>query len=234
MAFAVPTPALALSALEDAIVSTSEASYPIVQNLDAKKLSAWSTNIATALLKIPAASRDESVSLGLDMFNAVPAASVDSFNEVVKDAFSGLAPTADGCAAVPLPPAKLADEFVAGVKGSESGAAKLKDFDSKWGGTFKALPKSSDSVCLPPLDKYSKLALAQAQVGKVLVASSEGRQWGSFTFDVLKKNFPTAKILPLVKEGQELQYDTPYKTRAAFDKALTTLEKVAKAEVKAR
>jgi hypothetical protein len=186
--------------------------------------------------------------LGLDMFNAVPDAKVASFNDVVKGAFEGLGATAESCSAatggglVPLPPAKLVDPFVAGVRSSDAGAAKLKAFQDKWGPTFSALPKTPSGdgapaapapvICLPPLDKYSKLALAQADVGRALAASGEGKRWGSYTADLLKAYFPTSKILPLVKEGQELQYDTPYKVRAEFDKALTALEKTAKAEVK--
>lgn len=222
-------PSQATMNINDAIIESSHASYPILKALDATKLAPISEKIGGILLDIDPEKLARSIDLGLNLYNSVPPEKVTSFNAVVEEAFGAL--KTDACDLVPLPPIYLVDKLQSSKAVSLADPNKFKAFDEKWGRTLKLLPKTESSICLPSVDSLEKLALAQADVGRSLVSSPEAPRFAKYTVSMLKSSVPPAKVVPLIKLADQLQYGgSTYPERARFGKAATSLEKASKAE----
>jgi hypothetical protein len=141
------------------VVELTDAAYPIIRQLTAPKFQPFADKVADLLLQageLPAA-----VDAGLDYFNSMPTAAVSA---AVADAFDGLDP--ESCARVPLPTRATFDKVAAKASVGVD-ATKLKKFADAAGPAVAALKVRDDgTVCLPPVDKLEKAALAQADAAK--------------------------------------------------------------------
>jgi hypothetical protein len=141
------------------VVELTDAAYPIIRQLTAPKFQPFADKVADLLLQageLPAA-----VDAGLDYFNSMPTAAVSA---AVADAFDGLDP--ESCARVPLPTRATFDKVAAKASVGVD-ATKLKKFADAAGPAVAALKVRDDgTVCLPPVDKLEKAALAPADAAK--------------------------------------------------------------------
>lgn len=94
---------------------------------------------------------------------------------------------------MPLPPASLVQKFSASDALSQVNPEKVKAFNDKWGETLSALPRTDSAICLPSAEELSKLAMAQAEVGRSFGAP-EGKAFGVYTGAVLKSSITPAKV----------------------------------------
>ncbi len=220
-AFAVPP------TLQEAIIETSEAAYPVLKVLPADSFPAFATKIGDLFLGFKPDKLSKSIDLGVDLFLSVPEADLTTFNGVVKDAFDGLKP--DSCDLVPLPPPSLVQKFTSSVGFAGADAGKLKAFDEKWGPTLKALAKTDDGakICLPAAEKLDKLAIAQAKLAKSFGAD-EAKAFGTYFGGVAKASIQPGKVFPLVGEAQKQTMGADLKARQRLKTAGATLETVSK------
>ena len=191
------SPVFAAPTLTEAIVETSASAYPILKALPSDTFPAFSAKIGDLFLGFKPDKLAKSINLGVDLFNSVPQDDLTAFNAVVKESFAGL--SADSCELVPLPPPSLVQKFTSSEGFAAADADKLKAFDSKWGGTLRALPRSQDGakICLPPTEKLDKLALAQAKLGKAFGAD-EAKAFGVYFGGVSKASIVPGKATILV------------------------------------
>lgn len=141
------------------VVELTDAAYPIIRQLTAPKFQPFADKVADLLLQ--AGELPATVDAGLDYFNSMPTAAVSA---AVADAFDGLDP--ESCARVPLPTRATFDKVAAKASVGVD-ATKLKKFADAAGPAVAALKVRDDgTVCLPPVDKLEKAALAQADAAK--------------------------------------------------------------------
>ena len=141
------------------VVELTDAAYPIIRQLTAPKFQPFADKVADLLLQ--AGELPATVDAGLDYFNSMPTAAVSA---AVADAFDGLDP--ESCARVPLPTRATFDKVAAKASVGVD-ATKLKKFADAAGPVVAAFKVRDDgTVCLPPVDKLEKAALAQADAAK--------------------------------------------------------------------
>lgn len=177
-----PMPAMAVPpTIEEVIVEFTEASYPMILSLD-PSFSGFTERVGKLVLDIEPKKLGKAIDLGLDVFTSVPSGTIDTFNNVIKESFSGLSTAT--CQLVPLPPATSAARFTT-IAAQAVPGEKIKAFEGTWGNTLKLLPKTESAICLPPVSALDKLALAQADVGR--------------TFDFDKSRAFFAYTVPMIK-----------------------------------
>jgi len=221
-----PMPALAAPTVNEAIVEVSQASYPILKALKSETFGPFSEKVSNLILDIRPEKLGKTIDLAVDVFNSVPPEKVKTFDSAVKVAFEGLSPTS--CSLVPLPSASITPKFSA-VAASKVDPSKLKEFDEKWGGIITALPKTEAAICLPPVDKLTDLALAQAEIGRAF-GSEESQRFTGYTTPLLKSSFTLGKVLPLVNDAKRLTPTATPREITAFQNAGKRVEAASAAE----
>lgn len=219
-AFAVPP------TIEEVIVESTAASYPILEALD-EGFPGFTDLLGKIILDVGPKKLGPAISLGTDVFNSVPDEKVAAFNKEVKEVYSGL--KTDSCTLVPLPSSSAFSRFTAMAKDTVE-AGKLKAFNDKWASSYSALVKTDSKICLPSQDGLTKLALAQAEIGR------------SFDYDTSKKFFDysakafkgeiglTDETLGLLQSAKAQAPDASFKDRVTFEKAMKKLESASKKE----
>jgi len=223
---ATPFPSLAAPTINEAIIEVSETSYPIIKSLRSETFGPFSEKAAKLFLDINPDKLGKSIGLGIDVLTSAPPAEMDTFNDVVKAAFTDLSPTS--CTLVPLPPKSLADKLGA-IAAEKVEPEKLKAFADVYGKSLGTLPTEGDKICLPPLDKLDKLALAQADLARSF-NQEQSTRFAAYTAPVLKSSISLGKVLPLVGDAKRL---TPTATPAqlsAFQQAGKRVEAASAAE----
>lgn len=225
---AAPQSAMAAApTIEEAIIEVTSASYPILKALQAETFVPFSEKIGSLVLDIPAAKLGKSIALGIDVLDSVPDAELTKFNGIVKDAFAEL--KTDSCTLVPLPSSKNVAKFNAIVASDSDAAAKIKEFDAKWGPTLSALSKTDSAICLPPAATLTKLSLAQADVGRAFGAA-EAKAFAAYSTPVLKSSITVGKVLPLLGDAKKLAPTASAAEKAAFQAAGKRIEAASKQE----
>lgn len=217
--------ALAAPSLRDAIVETSEATYPILKALPSDTFPAFADKIGSLFLGVKPDKLAKIIEIDLDVLLSVPPEKVTAFNGVVKDAFDGLKPDG-GCDLVPLPPPSLVERFTSSEALAQVDAAKLKAFDELWGPALKALAKTPTAICLPPPAKLDALALAQAEIGKSFGADEVKALDKAGT--ILKSAITPAKAFPLIGDAQKQTMGASLPERQRFKAAGAQVETAAK------
>lgn len=225
---AAPTqPALALPpTIEAVIVESVEASYPILESLDGA-FPSFTEKLGKFVLDIGQPKLGKAFSLGTDVFNSVPEDKVKDFAGVIKEAYSGLAPSS--CTLVPLPAPATYQRFAAMATASVD-AVKLKAFDTKWSPAISALAKTDSAICLPSEPNLEKLALAQAEIGRAFdyetVKSFFDYSAGAFKGEIRL----TDDTLGLLASAKAQASDASYKDKGKFETAMKKLEAASKKE----
>jgi len=225
-------PAAAVAAVptvNEAIVDVSEASYPILKALRPDTFGPFSEKLSNLILDIRPEKLGKTLDLAVDVFNSVPLERLKTFGGEVKTAFEGLSPTSPTpCTLVPLPSATIAPKFAA-IAASRVEPSKLKEFDEKWGSVLTALPKTEAAICLPPVDKLTQLALAQAEIGRAF-GSEESQRFAGYAGPLLKSSFTLGKVLPLVNDAKRLTPTATPREITAFQNAGKRVEVASTAE----
>jgi len=223
-----PREALAVPpSLNEAIVEASEASYPIINALEPLVFPSFTDTLGKLLLDIKPEKLGRSIELAIDVFDSVPEQELTMFNGVVKEAFADL--KTDSCTLIPLPSQSLVTRFQT-VATQTIDAEKLSAFGKAWGPSIAALSKTSEAICLPPVEALDKLALAQADVGRAFDFNA-GQRFFEYTVPMLKGEVRlTDETLSLVSSAKMQAADATLKEKVAFQKAGKKLESAAKAE----
>mmetsp|Transcript_184 Transcript_184/g.381 ORF Transcript_184/g.381 Transcript_184/m.381 type:complete len:335 (+) Transcript_184:153-1157(+) len=225
----VPAAHAAVPTLNEAIVELSETSYPVLRQLDAVNFQAFSVRVGELLLEINPSKLGKSIDLGIDVLDSAPAEQLESFNTVLRGAFTDVG--TDSCTLVPLPPMSIVDRF-ATVAADTVDAEKLKTFRETWQPSLDALPKTSDDkICLPPTRaSLDKLALAQADLGRSF-GKAETKAFASYTGSLLKTSIPQKKLLPLVDDVKTLAPRATPQVKKDFAVAGKKAETASKLEI---
>ena len=212
--------------VDEVIVEVTESAYPIITKLDGAAFTSFGDKVGKLLLDLGPAKIGKTIDLALDAYATVPDATVKKFDGVVGDAFSGLKP--DSCTLVPLPSRASADKFASLAK-STVDSGKLSKFSSTWGPTVGKLSTKGDAICLPPVDTLTKLALAQAEVGRSFDYDASQAFIG-YTQPMLKNSIKLQDVFPLLEDAANVAPDVTSKEKLAFQKAGKRSEAASKAE----
>ncbi len=213
--------------LDDVIVETTEASYPILRALEPAPFQGWTSLIGKLIFEIDSAKLGPAIDLLADVYNLVPDAEVLTFNSALDEAFAGLKP--DVCELVPLPDASLGNRLTA-IATQTVDPSKLKSVATKWQKTLDALPKTDSSICLPTVGSLDKLAVAQANLGRSFDYGAVKR-FNEYTFPMLKSEVKlTDETLALLRGAQVQADGATFKEKTAFQNALKKLEAASKKE----
>ena len=108
MAFSMS--ATAAPTMNEAIVESSEATYPILKALPAAGFEEFTSKLGNVFLDIPPEKLSRTLDLGIGVLNSADPDKIAALNTVAEKAFSGL--DTGSCDLVPLPPMSLVDKFV--------------------------------------------------------------------------------------------------------------------------
>ena len=214
--------------LKDAITELAAATYPILKAQTEDTFPQFTDRIGSLLLtKVRPDKAAKLVDLGLDAFLSVPPETVKTLEGAIKDSFSDL--KTETCDLVPLPPSTLLQRFQASEAVKKIGDEKWTRFDALYGGSLKALVKTNDAICLPPVESLAKLSLAQAEVGKGF-GKYEAKQFGTMAQVTLQGSLGLSDVLGLANDAKKLAPSATTAEKARFQKAGKTLEQAAVAE----
>lgn len=140
------------------VVELTDAAYPIIKQLKPTAFQPFVDKVADLILQ--AGDLDAAVDTGLDYFNSMP---TDGVKAAVAAAYEGL--DAETCTLVPLPTRATFDR-VATKALAKASPEKVKKFEDLSGPIVGSFVRKDDLVCLPPVEKLEKAALAQADAAK--------------------------------------------------------------------